>query len=235
MRTIRKKAEPKSLTRHRSTPGADWDGYSDKAGARKKLCEEQGYICAFCLSRIKNKIPRLDPECGTKIAHWHPRRGPHGKPALQLTWSNLLACCPGGELMGGERHCDTSQGDTRLRLHPVLGNPRPEQVLVFQADGTIFAKQDDVRHDVDVSLNLNCEKLRIRREAIIKSVDMALASITQVTTLNRVRRRWAVAKGGEYEAFFTVALARIDKRLQKVRARSVSLAKTKSTRQKARR
>ncbi len=52
MRTILKGREPASLTEHRATPGADYDGYRDKDTLRAHLVAEQRGLCCYCLSRI---------------------------------------------------------------------------------------------------------------------------------------------------------------------------------------
>lgn len=52
---IRKQHEPESLRRFRLTPGADFDGMpaAEKNELRLALIKEQGYICAYCMRRIR--------------------------------------------------------------------------------------------------------------------------------------------------------------------------------------
>ena len=54
---IIKQCEPVSLHLHRNTFGADFDGL-DKTELRKSLLAEQGYLCAYCMKRIRhaNKV-----------------------------------------------------------------------------------------------------------------------------------------------------------------------------------
>ncbi len=215
MRTIIKGTEPTSLTQHRSTPGADWDGYAHKDEARKALCKEQGFICAFCTGRIRDTPPASDHHCGTKVAHWHPRRGPDGDPSLQLLWSNLLGCCPGGEL-GPPRHCDTAQGDVVLTLHPVLGGPAPEVALRYEADGRLYSDDPRIQRDIDLTLNLNCEKLRTRRAAAAQGAFEGLNRKRHwgLSELRDARRRWADRdRDGMLKPFSPFAVARIDRRI----------------------
>ena len=62
---IQKNSEPNSLREHRNTPGADFDGL-DKTELRDSLLKEQGYLCAYCMKRIRqeNKV---------KIEHYKAR------------------------------------------------------------------------------------------------------------------------------------------------------------------
>jgi hypothetical protein len=53
MKRITKQSEPRSLVEHRSQTNADYDNYSDKDKLRESLLREQGYICCYCMSRIK--------------------------------------------------------------------------------------------------------------------------------------------------------------------------------------
>ncbi len=215
MRTITKRAEPASLTRHRSTQQADWAGYRDVADARKALCVEQGFICAFCTNRIRPVEPVADKDHGTKVAHWHPRKGPNGSPDLQLRWTNLLGCCPGGE-SGAPRHCDTAQADALLRIHPVLGQPSPELAIRCQRNGLLYSGDPAIQRDIDETLNLNCEKLRQKREAVIDGAFPGLAKGKHwsVAELRARRNAWTTLDAdGMFMPFSQFAVARIDQRI----------------------
>jgi hypothetical protein len=65
MRTILKGTEPASLTRHRATPGSDYENYRDKDILRVHLVREQRGLCSYCLSRIRAGAGQM------KIEHWH--------------------------------------------------------------------------------------------------------------------------------------------------------------------
>lgn len=61
----------------RKTSGADFDG-TDKSALRKSLLEEQGYLCAYCMKRIRQNKD-------IKIEHYHPRNAEN-----QFDYKNLL-------------------------------------------------------------------------------------------------------------------------------------------------
>ena len=56
---IRKGSEPDSLIKYRKEKFAYYDGYEKKDDIRKKLLEEQGYLCAYCMRRINIKNMKI--------------------------------------------------------------------------------------------------------------------------------------------------------------------------------
>ena len=55
------------LARYRAEGNVDYDGPNFtlvKEAIRKALLKEQGYLCAYCMSRIEGEV---------KIEHWHCR------------------------------------------------------------------------------------------------------------------------------------------------------------------
>lgn len=115
-----------------------------KAALRQSLLEEQGYLCAYCMSKIRDKV---------KIEHYEPRN-----PQNELTYSNLLAVCMGNSA-GNQRehqHCDTKKGNKRLHVNPQ--NVDHIKQISYRSDGTIYAKDnDDFNEDLNFTLNLNDE------------------------------------------------------------------------------
>jgi hypothetical protein len=55
MRRIQKSPEPASLTEHRLSSGATYANLpSDtRRELQQRLCQDQGHLCAYCLSRIR--------------------------------------------------------------------------------------------------------------------------------------------------------------------------------------
>lgn len=102
---IEKKSEPVSLREGRETPGADFDGL-DKRELRKSLLEEQGYLCAYCMKRIRK-------DKNVKIEHYHPRNIQN-----QMDYGNLLAVCMDNQTLEDEKGkvqkvrftCDSCKG-----------------------------------------------------------------------------------------------------------------------------
>ena len=55
----------------------------EKTDLKKILIEEQGGLCAYCMSRIELQ--------GATIEHYIPRNGPNGNMSLSLDYRNLFA------------------------------------------------------------------------------------------------------------------------------------------------
>lgn len=130
-----------------------------KAALRQSLLEEQGYLCAYCMSKIRDKV---------KIEHYEPRN-----PQNELTYSNLLAVCMGNSA-GNQRehqHCDTKKGNKHLHINPQ--NVDHIKQISYRSDGTIYAKNnDDFNDDLNLTLNLNDEQgyLKANRESALKAL-----------------------------------------------------------------
>ncbi|MFC1836585.1 retron system putative HNH endonuclease [Thermodesulfobacteriota bacterium] len=93
MKYIRKGQEPQSLKDWKDLENEDWKpAYRDltdpqKRDLRDSLFREQGYICCYCMTRIKDRR-------STHIEHLRPQRW---YSDLQLDYQNLLASCRAGE------------------------------------------------------------------------------------------------------------------------------------------
>lgn len=160
-------------------PRREWNdlGREDRDPIRAALVRDQGWLCAYCQSRIKPE----DSAAGVsqmKIEHWIPRN-PGRDASIEDTdrrflWSNLLGVCPG---VSAERntpvtrnvpHCDTSRGNATLFLHPVEGRgPDPREHLQYAKAGEVASsvQNDLVDKDID-ALNLNAAPLVRARKAV---------------------------------------------------------------------
>lgn len=129
---IVKQNEPKSLEEHRNTPGSDYYGL-DKTELRKSLLEEQGFICAYCMQRIRGADD-------TKIEHYQPRN-----PANELQYTNLLAVCYGnskpnrqGVPIDPERFtCDKKKEDDILQINPQ--SEADMKTVYYDQNGRIYS------------------------------------------------------------------------------------------------
>lgn len=196
MRNIEKGPEPTSLIAHRSTPGADWSGYKERAEAFAALCQEQGYLCAYCMRRIK---PGRAPG---KIEHWiarsHGPESPHAASVHkehEMKWSNLLGVCPGdfaadsrktsaspglknmkrqAAIPHSERHCcDRSRGNKPLHVHPALETRPLGELFRYLKDGQIWSRDEHAKHDLE-SLNLSAWRLKEGRKQVFTRIRQAL-------------------------------------------------------------
>jgi uncharacterized protein (TIGR02646 family) len=167
MRNITKGREPASLTQHRATPFADYDNYLDKDTLRACLVSEQRGICCYCMQSIR------PVDSAMKIEHW---RSQDQHPEDQLTYSNLLASCMGGDgQRNSVKHCDTAKGNKDLSRNPANRGHHVEDLIRYLGDGTIASS--DVQFDGELSevLNLNAAHLRNGRLAALWALQKMLS------------------------------------------------------------
>lgn len=162
---IQKNSEPSSLREHRNTPGADFDGL-DKTELRDSLLEEQGYLCAYCMKRIRqdNKV---------KIEHYTARTKEN-----ELQYKNLLAVCDGNETLAAKGSkvnpkrftCDTMKKEQKLHINPQ--DISDMETITYDNQGIIYSKNPDYQKEIDEILNLNdpCGYLVSNRKAALKPI-----------------------------------------------------------------
>lgn len=164
-------------------PRREWNdlGREDRDPIRAVLARDQGWLCAYCQSRIKPE----DSAAGIsqmKIEHWNARNPEPGtglkNHSHHFLWSNLLGVCPGVSAEQGTpanrnvAHCDTSRHNAALFLHPVEGQgPDPREHLRYTKDGYVASSvQNDLIDKDIVVLNLNADPLVRTREAVLEEV-----------------------------------------------------------------
>jgi uncharacterized protein (TIGR02646 family) len=173
MRRIDKKAEPACLEEIRQTPGVTWNSASGKQEIREALWAEQKGLCAYCMSRLKDKSADW-----MKIEHFIPRAE---DKSFWFAWSNLLGVCLGdmGVADAHERfHCDTHRGHLptdkqELHVHPAQFPPDAGTLFSCTKEGEIIpAKNVDeqartrIQETID-KLNLNISRLKRNRKQVL--------------------------------------------------------------------
>ena len=168
-----------------------------KDEVRQCLLEEQGQLCAYCMARIPEKGANgyLRP---VRIEHVFPRSPKSGQNSSQgLDYSNMCAVCCGNECSGnvGERRCGTepSQQDRELTCDAHKGNVELRKVnpfdaasltsIWYHADGRIDATDEDVRCDLQKTLNLNAltSPLLSARKRVMDEIDRFIGEQTELT------------------------------------------------------
>ena len=167
MLLITKGKEPDSLTAYRKTPFATYDG-CNKTDIRKSLLKEQGYLCAYCMRRIR--------EDSVQIEHWYPES--KLDEICKLDYSNMLGVCSGhiSNLPGRYDTCDAQKGDKIITV-----DPRKEehiQKIEYRSNGEIFSNDPVIEEDIENALNLNCKKqyLPQNRKAVLDEIIRVLSS-----------------------------------------------------------
>jgi len=140
---INKGIEPESLINYKKAFNAYFDG-CDKNDLRNHLLIEQGYICAYCMKRIRNRED-------TKIEHLDPRNEEN-----ELLYSNLLAVCLGNEGNPEDQTtCDTKKGNDKICFSPL--SIIDMNTIFYDSLGTLKSSNPAIDLDINKVLNLNYE------------------------------------------------------------------------------
>ena len=120
MRYIEKHAEPKSLAEYKKQVNAYYDG-CNKADIRRRLLEDQGYLCAYCMRRISDESSVDGGVPPMKIEHWLPES--QCSELQKLDFRNMLGVCMGN---AGQPYscttCDSHRKDKMLTINPLDKN-----------------------------------------------------------------------------------------------------------------
>lgn len=156
---IQKSRMPASLVEYKQCHNARFDEMdkSVKDDLRKSLFDEQGSICAYCMSRL-----HWD---NSKIEHYHART-----PDNELDYHNLLAVCPGNPGDYKNQTCDTHKGNLAISIDP----QKIEDInTIYYINGEIHSHTPEFDKDLCQTLNLNSEN-----GFLIHNRRMALKSFT---------------------------------------------------------
>ena len=156
---INKQQEPASWTLRRLTPDATYEATPD---LRESLLKEQGYICAYCMRRIKASDAPYE-RAESKIEHLRSREH---HPNLQMDYSNMVICCPGR--MAGNMHCDASKGDKDIQCSPL--SQEAMSTIQYDNDGTIKSTNKAYNAEINDVLHLNIDILKSNRKALWDAV-----------------------------------------------------------------
>lgn len=150
---IKKGKEPKEWLDYRQTPGVE---YAAIPPLKEALLKEQGYLCAYCMDRIEERTMKVE-HLACRSQH----------PDKQLDYSNLLACCQGGEGTN-ERHYDTSKGNKEISFSPL----REECItsLSYSNQGVVSSDHPVWEKEINEVLNLNTPILKDNRREVLRSL-----------------------------------------------------------------
>ncbi len=210
-----KSHEPQSLQHYRLQSGAVFDGQDFtpvKQDIREQLVAEQGYLCAYCMSRIEADDHQM------KVEHWHSRKK---YPEEQLSYANLLGCCCGNEGSPySQAHCDTKKRDDDLLFNLAEPSHHSRMKIHYLGDGTV--KSEDALFDRQLNeiLNLNYSLLMDNRKSVWSSVTKTLSRITGKATRVQIEElllKWRRKDGeGKLKEYSGVAIYYLNKKLQRV-------------------
>jgi uncharacterized protein (TIGR02646 family) len=185
MKAIEKTHGPQDLTTYREKPGAEYDGPEFtpvKNALRKSILNEQGYICAYCMSRV------YDDANTSKVEHWHSR-AENKYPKEQLDYQNLLVVCLGNK---GEKiinqHCDELKKDRDLRFNPSNKLHHSKLKIRYTFTGEIVSDDPVFKKELVDVLNLNIKKLKDNRKAIRDLIIEALGRESGTRTNSEISK-----------------------------------------------
>jgi uncharacterized protein (TIGR02646 family) len=213
MKQIIKNQEPKSLLEHRLQPFADYDNYPQKSELRTSLLVEQGYICCYCMQRIRDDK--------MKIEHW---RSQDEFPDLQLDYNNLLGACEGSQ--GSPKHlqhCDTKKGNARLTINPLDNLKNCEDLIKYHPNGEIYSDDKIIDDELNQILNLNMQTLTKNRKLVLDEVIQELISEQPkkdwtAEILNRkIQKLSNKQKDEKYQPYCQIAIYYLKKKLSKLK------------------
>ena len=204
------KNEPREVIEKRNTPGSAFDDLP-KEPLRKALLIEQGFICAYCMQRIKNNGR------STKIEHWSPRTKEN-----EQDYMNLLAVCKGNEGLAELEHCDTLKKNQTIVVSPL--EKRCEQIIRFDPGGNIYSNEERIDKELNDVLGLNKQHLVEERRKLLDAIKDEIQKIAKGNTDNKMKKsdinnllkNWQQTKKGKYEPFCQVAVEYLQKKLSRI-------------------
>ena len=113
---------------------------------KDSLSAEQGGLCAYCMRRLRPDM---------QIEHYTPRS--ISDDATTIDYRNLLGVCPGNKGAAEKfQTCDAHRGNTPLTVDPL--KLASVSLVRYLPNGTIYSDDEDVNHDLQITLNLNCKQ-----------------------------------------------------------------------------
>ena len=161
-----------------------------KRELKKKLIEDQGYICCYCGAEISNdentKIEHV--KCQKRYAH------------LALNYTNMLASCDGGDKDREKKvrpkhnpHCDAKKGNNDIPISPL--DEDVENLFTYYEDGSIKSGDERGKELIRI-LGLDAPFLVTQRKNALKSYkDFSLDELEK--ELNYVKE----LHDGKYESY----------------------------------
>jgi uncharacterized protein (TIGR02646 family) len=219
MRAIQKQQEPIELTKYRQSDDVNksYEHFREKDKIRAPLLAEQGHLCAYCMRRIY--------EPSMKIEHWQAQsKSKQEKTDAELIYKNMLAVCQGNEKKCHSEEplcCDSSRGNRELKYNPANPAHRIESHIQYLGNGHIKSKDDEFDKQLNNVLNLNYQRLKDNRIAIVDSVNKVLnrqAGTRTPREIQRVIDSWRTAdNAGKLNEYCGVVIYFLTKRLKRTR------------------
>ncbi|MCD9496843.1 retron system putative HNH endonuclease [Photobacterium carnosum] len=213
MKKIVKGRSPRLLTQYKAQPNAIYDGPNFtpivKDKIKDQLLEEQGFLCAYCMKRIKSSK--------MKVEHF---RCQHNFSTLQLDYNNLLGCCNGNEgNPPSNQTCDTRKGSRYVNYSPVDNGF--ENHISYASSGRITSNDPIFEEQINDILNLNFKRLIDNRKAALAGLKSTLDSRSGTRTAAELKtfleKYRSKNKKGEYNEYIGVLTDYLEKKIIKTK------------------
>jgi uncharacterized protein (TIGR02646 family) len=213
MLNITRLPEPLSLIAYRQQSNAEYDGPQFtpvKKDIRTQLLISQGYLCAYCMERI------IDDQFQTKVEHWKCQ---DIYPQDQLDYTNMFVVCLGSTQ--NEQHCDSAKGNQDLTINPASSIKKVESFIKYTRIGEIYVDDDkDISKDLNVTLNLNHDRLKRNRRAIYEAIKTKLSQKKGAATkkdLNDLLQKYSQLNlNGQRVPYCGIAIYFLKKKLSRI-------------------
>lgn len=228
MRYIKKLPEPEKLRAARRDGLTCYDDMTKEVrdAVKMQLLREQGYLCAYCMRRIRH-YPGFSPQ-EMQIEHYIAQNSETGKqdPLLSIDYRNMLGVCPGGKDRGAHHTddltCDQHRDENDLAINPL--NQQLVDQVQYRSDGTLYSENGDIDKDLNEKLNLNCTaaKLPMNRKAALNSFQAEIKKVYTNRTLTQkdwemlLKRQAETNANGELKPFVGIIEKYIEKKLHRV-------------------
>lgn len=191
------------------------------------LLEEQGYLCAYCMQKISLSNASIEHIIGQKYV----KDGVELGKKHQINYDNFVAVCE-GKSCKGNLHCDKSRADYQ-KERQLFANPLENRIMQnirFNSKGLIYYKDfieietiktlnnhtnldedSNIRYDIHKVLNLNCQNLKARREAIINALKRLTNNWTKKGRIETELSKYQRKQSDGYIEFCQVAIYFLNK------------------------
>ena len=198
MRYIRKTNAPEKLEQYKTRRGASYVALGRyapdvKFELKEQLMTEQGYLCAYCGSRIDDDRAVIEH---VKCRQLYPE--------LQLEYSNMVCSCRGGQdnRRNNQQYplfCDASKRNSDIPITPL--DEFCNDFFVYDEWGGIYDNDSpDAATTIEV-LNLDNPVLKNRRRAALRVYESLPDDTDWSRELQILHNRH---KGGKYSEFLFV-------------------------------
>jgi len=232
------KPEPSLLLEYRtSQPTSTWDQMRDENPGcykviREKLCQDQGYLCAFCEMDLEQK--------NMQVSHFHPKSDTSGAINWAFHWDNLwLACKGGSQSWLSNQHnycpplpcnlsCDEKKGSKVLDSQVLSPCEIPAFPRIFryeqQPDRIDICPDEEqcniagipvnkVKRTIN-EFNLNCHCLASARLALHRQLEQAIRRLRESSTnpkegMVSLAKNHLSKKNGRWSPFVTLVRWRL--------------------------